>query len=67
MTAKQLAAAKLTLGLKTCDFSDVLGVISKSRVSDWLAGRRNVPPYIAKHVETLLLCDRLVARLAACQ
>jgi DNA-binding transcriptional regulator YdaS (Cro superfamily) len=54
MTAEAFRAALLDLGWDTARAANELGVSSRSRISEWQNGRREVPEYIAKSVERAL-------------
>ena len=59
MKQREFKAARKTLDHTERDFATALGVAGgKARISEWERGRRAVPPYIAAHVETLLLHKR---------
>ncbi|MCG8313827.1 MAG: hypothetical protein MI976_11470 [Pseudomonadales bacterium] len=63
MTSDELKAWLLRWGLQDSDGAKVLR-IQKSKMSEYLSGDRNIPEYIAAHVETFdSLADSKATRL----
>lgn len=61
MTADEFRTFLADRGWTQTHAASVLGV-RQSRISEWSTGARKVPPYIAKHCETLERCPETEQR-----
>lgn len=65
MTDQEFTAALDELGWDTQQAATELGVASRSRISEWSTGYRDVPGYIAASVRSRLELERCRAELAS--